>query len=148
MTPTRFATVGAVLAGSREFINVAARWKQALGGAMRQSGIIAAAGIYALQHHVERLVEDQENAKLLARGLSQINGITLDPEPETNMVFFRVDGTGMTADQFCERLEQRGASMVPMGIGRVRAVTHLDVNRADIERAIEIIKSVVMNTEG
>jgi threonine aldolase len=135
--------VGAVLAGSADFINIAARWKQALGGGMRQSGIIAAAGIYALQHHVDRLVEDQQNAKLLARGLSQIAGITLDPEPETNMVFFRIPGTGMSADQFCERLERAGVSMVPMGTGRVRAVTHLDVDRSDIERAIEIVKSVV-----
>lgn len=135
--------VGAVLAGSRDFIAVASRWKQAFGGAMRQSGIIAAAGIHALQHNIARLAEDHENMKLLARGLSQIPGIALDdPEPQTNIVYFSVAGTGMTASQFAAKLEQRGVSFSDLGT-KVRAVTHLDVTRADIEHAIDIVRNTV-----
>lgn len=135
--------VGAVLAGSKDFIARALRWKHALGGAMRQTGIIAAAGIYALKHNVQRLAEDHENAKVLARGLSQIDGITLDnPEPETNILFFNVAGTGMSGHEFTRRLEERGVSMSGLG-DKVRAVTHLDVSRADVEKAAEIVRSVV-----
>lgn len=133
--------VGAVLAGSREFIAIASRWKQAFGGAMRQSGIIAAAGIYALQHNVARLAEDHENMKLLARGLSQIPGIELDdPDPRTNIVYFSVAGTGMSPSEFAAKLEERGVSFSDLG-SKVRAVTHLDVNRSDIERAIGIVRN-------
>jgi len=132
--------VGAVLAGTRDFIQIASRWKQAFGGAMRQSGIIAAAGIYALQHNIKRLAEDHENMQLLARGLSEIPGIELDdPDPQTNIVYFSVAGTGMSAAQFATKLEQRGVSFSDLGT-KVRAVTHLDVNRSDIERAIEIVR--------
>ena len=135
--------VGAVLAGSIEFIGRALRYKHAFGGAMRQAGIIAAAGVYALEHHVERLADDHENAKLLARGLSQVRGITLDtPEPETNILYFSVDETGMTASEFTQKLESHGVSMVDIG-RRVRAVTHLDVSRADVERAVEIVTALV-----
>ena len=119
--------VGAVLAGSRGSIDAAARWKQAVGGAMRQSGIIAAAGIYALQNNLQRLSEDHENMKLLRGGLARIQGLSLDTaEPETNIIYFSVAGTGMTPAQFTERLESRGVSMSDMGT-KVRAVTHLDV---------------------
>jgi len=135
--------VGAVLAGSRAFIETAARWKQAFGGAMRQSGIIAAAGIYALQHNVDRLAQDHENMKLLARGLAQIPGITLDdPEPATNILYFSVAKNGISAADFAARLEQRGVSFSDLGT-KLRAVTHLDVTRADCERAVEIVRDVL-----
>jgi threonine aldolase len=135
--------VGAVLAGSKEFMQRALRYKHAFGGAMRQAGIIAAAGIYALEHHVERLAEDHANAKNLARGLGQIRGITLDtPEPQTNIVYFSVAQSGMTSYEFTCKLEERGVSMVDIG-DRVRAVTHLDVSRADVERAVEIVREVL-----
>ncbi|MBI4563450.1 MAG: aminotransferase class I/II-fold pyridoxal phosphate-dependent enzyme [Planctomycetes bacterium] len=134
--------VGAVLAGSRAFIETALRYKQALGGAMRQAGIIAAAGIYALRHNVGRLADDHENAQILARGLSRIDGIDLKyGEPETNIVYFDVSRTGMAADEFTRLLEARGVSMSEIG-GAVRAVTHLDVSRADVEKAIEIVAKV------
>src|SRR6202521_3471572 len=90
------APVGAVIAGSGDFIDEVWRWKQRLGGSMRQAGICAAACSFALEHHVDRLAEDHANARALARGLAQIQGIEVQ-EPETNLVFFRPDGAGITA---------------------------------------------------
>ena len=135
--------VGAVLAGSKEFITKSRRLKHVFGGAMRQAGIIAAAGVYALEHHVERLAEDHANAKLLARGLSDIRGIKLGAagEPQTNILYFDVSGTGLSNVEFTKRLEQRGVSMSAIA-GMVRAVTHLDVSRADCERAVELCREV------
>lgn len=103
---------------------------------MRQAGIIAAAGVYALRHHVDRLEEDHGNARLLSRGLAEIPGICVEPV-ETNILFFDVSGLGMTADAFCQRLLEQGVRMVPVERTRIRAVTHLDVNRSDIEYAVE-----------
>jgi threonine aldolase len=125
--------VGAVLAGSRETIAEAWRYKQMIGGAMRQSGVLAAAGLYALDHHVERLAVDHENARRLAEGLVAIDGIGIDPEAiETNIVIFRVaDPAGL-----CRRLAEEGILMAPLDGTTVRAVTHLDVDRAGIERAL------------
>ena len=136
--------VGAVLCGSADFVEEAWRWKHQFGGAMRQAGIIAAAGVYALEHHVDRLADDHENARVLARGLAQIPGIVLSPaEVATNMVFFEVAETGLTPQAFYERLLAKG---VRMGLGdgkRIRAVTHLDVDRAGIDRAIAAVREVV-----
>ncbi len=137
--------VGAVLAGDGETIRLARRYKQMFGGAMRQAGILAAAGIYALQNHVERLAEDHANARLLAEGLAETPGIGLDPaEVETNIVFFDVQNTGMTAAAFTEALLAEGVRMGAVGRYRVRAVTHLDVTRQDIERAIQAVHRVVL----
>jgi threonine aldolase len=134
--------VGAVLCGTNEFITKARRYKHIFGGAMRQAGIIAAAGVYALQHHVDRLADDHANAKLLAKGLSQIEGITLDPpEPQTNIVYFDVRGANMFNYEFIKHVEERGVSMSPIG-ELVRAVTHLDVTREDCQRAVEIAAAV------
>jgi threonine aldolase len=134
------APVGAVLAGSRELIDEAWRYKQMWGGAMRQAGIIAAAGLYALDHHVERLAEDHENARVLAEGLAEIDGIELDPaDVETNIVVFGMaDAAG-----FCAALEREGVKMGAVAPDRVRAVTHLDVDRAGIERAIAAARAVL-----
>jgi threonine aldolase len=132
--------VGAVLAGSREFIERAWRFKHAFGGGMRQSGHLAAAGIHALEHHVERLRDDHENARLLARGLSRIPGIALDvPEPQTNIVFFQIDHDRITTVDFLKRVHEAGVRFSNINT-RVRAVTHLDVSRADIETAIEVCR--------
>ena len=133
------APVGAILAGDAALIKgPARRWKHVFGGAMRQAGIIAAAGLYALCHHVDDLRTDHENARLLAEGLAAIPGVTLCPPPETNIVFFDVAGTGLTGDTARERLLAAGvrASGFP-GSTRLRFVTHRDVSRADTERAIE-----------
>ena len=136
--------VGAVLCGSADFIEEAWRWKHQFGGAMRQAGIIAAAGVYALQHHVERLADDHENARRLAHGLAEIPGIRLDPpEIETNMVFIDVTETGMTPQQVYERLLERGVRMGTGDGARMRAVTHLDVDRAGIDKAVRAMREVV-----
>ena len=131
------APVGAALAGSRDFIAEAWRCKQQMGGAMRQAGIIAAGGVYALRHHVERLAEDHDNARRLAEGLSDLPGIKLDPaDVETNIVVFDVTGP-LDAAAAVERLLARGIRMGALGPRTVRAVTHLDVSAAGIVKALE-----------
>lgn len=130
------APVGAVLAGSREFIREAWRFKHQFGGAMRQAGIIAAGCVYALRNHVDRLQDDHDNARLLADGLSSISGIAVEPV-ETNIVFFDTGGLGITAQEFCDRLLQSGVRMVAVADTRIRAVTHLDVTRDDMAFAVD-----------
>jgi threonine aldolase len=133
------APVGAVLAGTVNFIEQVRRYKHMLGGAMRQAGIIAAGGVYAFEHHVDRLAEDHANATLLAKGLANLPGITLTHNSiDTNIVFFDIAGTGLTAQRFNERLQEHGVRMGawnPDGT-MVRAVTHLDVTREDCQEAI------------
>jgi threonine aldolase len=132
--------VGAVLAGSADFIENAWYVKHRLGGAMRQAGIIAAAGIYALENNIERLAEDHANARRLAEGLAQIPGITIDPgSVETNIVFFYAED----AAQVAKRLEAEGVSVSVYGPTKLRAVTHLDVSREDIDRALQIINQAL-----
>lgn len=138
------APVGAALAGSRGFIDEAWRWKHQFGGAMRQAGIVAAGALYALTHHIERLAEDHAHAKILAQGLAEIDGIKVEPV-ETNIVFFDVCGLGMNADTFNTLLMKRGVRVSTPGKTRVRAVTHLDVSRAQIEEALDIIRGEVEN---
>jgi threonine aldolase len=134
--------VGAVLAGTNEFITRCWRFKHLFGGALRQSGILAAAGLYALDHHIERLREDHENARLLAKGLSQIKGIRVEPNPpQTNIVFFDVTGTGLPPADFHKKTQSAGVRFSGAA-GRIRAVTHLDVSRADIERAVLILSNL------
>jgi threonine aldolase len=139
------APVGAVLAGSRELIDEAWRYKQMWGGALRQAGIIAAAGLYALDHHVERLAEDHENARVLAEGLAELPGVELDPaDVETNIVIFEVSD----AEGFCRSLASDEIRMGNLDDRRVRAVTHLDVDDAGIERALEAARSAVSASVG
>lgn len=139
------APVGAVLAGSEDFIAEAWQWKQRLGGAMRQAGIVASAGVYALTHHVERLAEDHDNARGLAEGLAELPGISLDPQKvDTNIVIFDVSGTGMGAGKFAEQaLEERGINLSVAGPTSVRAVTHLDVDRSRIESALGALRNML-----
>ena len=139
------APVGAVLAGSRGFIEEAWIHKQRLGGAMRQAGIIAAAGIYALEHHVDRLAEDHERARRLAAGLAELPGIALDPaRVETNIVIFDVRGTGLTGDQFAGRtLASHGVRFSVIDRSTVRAVTHLDLPADGIDRALAAARAAV-----
>ncbi len=136
------APVGAALAGSREFIAEAWRFKQQMGGAMRQAGIIAAGGVYALTHHVARLALDHVHARRLAEGLAELPGIKLDPaEVETNLVFFDVTGS-VDAPTAVKRLLAHGVRMGDMGPRTIRAVTHLDVDSAGIDRALEAARDV------
>ncbi len=126
------APVGAVLVGSREFIDEAWRWKQMLGGAFRQSGIVAAGCLYALENNVSRLAVDHENASVLAHGLAELSGVDLDPSSvETNIVIFGVDDAPGLVARMAGRVELQAFDQ-----HRVRAVTHLDVSREDVERAL------------
>ena len=137
------APIGAVLAGSSTFIAAARRYKHLFGGAMRQAGIAAAGCLHALDHHVERLAEDHANARFLANALSTIPGISLrTPRPQTNIVFFDVNGTGSKNEHFLAELATRGVRMGQVR-GGIRAVTHLDVSRGDIETAIAAVAAVV-----
>jgi threonine aldolase len=137
------APVGAAIAGSRAFIAEAWRLKQQMGGAMRQAGIIAAGGVFALRHHVKRLAEDHANAKRLAEGLAALPGVRLDPAAvETNLVFFELAGD-LDAPTVVERLLARGVRMGAMSARTIRAVTHLDVSAAQVERALDAARSVL-----
>jgi threonine aldolase len=137
------APVGAAIAGSREFIAEAWRLKQQMGGAMRQAGIIAAGGVYALRHHVKRLAEDHANAKRLAEGLAALPGVRLAPQDvETNLVFFDLTGP-LDAPTVVERLLGRGIRMGAMSARTIRAVTHLDVSAAQVEQALEAARAVL-----
>ena len=121
--------MGAVLAGSHEFIKDARRLKHLFGGAMRQAGIIAAAGVYALEHHVARLAEDHAHANMLAQALAELPKVRLNPaDVETNIVIFDVGASGRAAEQISERLEKAGVRVSVMGRTKLRAVTHLDVS--------------------
>jgi len=133
------APVGAVLAGSRELIGEAWRWKQMLGGAFRQSGMVAAGCLYALDHHVERLGEDHEHARLLAEGLAAGSRARIDPaEVETNIVIFEVDDAPSLVRRLADRVELQAVDQ-----HRVRAVTHLDIGRGDVEQAVAAITEVL-----
>ena len=134
------APVGAALAGSGELIEEAWRYKQMLGGAMRQAGMIAAAALYALDHHVDRLAEDHANARRLAGGLAELPQVSIDPAAvETNIVIFEVPDALAT----CGALWEQGVQLVPLDARRIRAVTHLDVDRAGIERALERFREML-----
>ena len=136
------APIGACLAGSRELIDEAWRYKQMLGGAMRQSGIAAAGAWYALDHNVERIAEDHENARILAEGLAELPGVEIDLDAvETNIVVFSVPD----AEALVAALEQRGVLVGTLDETLVRAVTHLDVTRRDIDDALEAAAAAVAN---
>jgi threonine aldolase len=136
------APLGAVLCGTEEFIGQAWRWKQRLGGAMRQGGICAAACLYALDHHIDRLAEDHANARVLARGLAQLPGIAVE-QPETNLVFFDTTGTGLTASEIGARALAHGVSFSLSGKYRVRACTHLDVTAAQVAEAVTVVRNAL-----
>lgn len=140
------APLGAVLAGSEEFIEAAWRWKQRLGGAMRQAGLCAAACSHALDHNVLRLADDHANARALARGLAQLEGILVE-EPETNLVFFDTAGTGLPAQHLAEHARARGLMFSVMGEYRARACTHLDVDARGIDTAIRILRDVLAHRQ-
>jgi len=136
------APIGAVLAGSLAFISEARRYKHVVGGAMRQAGIAAAGCLHALDHHVDRLAEDHANAQRLARGLSQIRGLSVrTAKPESNIVFFDAAGTGLSNDEFLAALSTRGVRMA-QARGEIRAVTHLDVSQQDVDMAISAIADI------
>ncbi|MEZ4615048.1 MAG: threonine aldolase family protein [Caldilineaceae bacterium] len=136
--------IGGVLAGSQAFVDEAWRWKQRIGGALRQAGFMAAAGLYALDHNIKRLAEDHLNARRFGEIVAQCPGVRLaPPEIETNLVFVDVAETGLTAVAIRDQLEERGVNIGAMGITRLRAVTHLDISRAQAEEAGRAFVDVV-----
>jgi threonine aldolase len=136
------APVGSVLAGRRDFADRARRMRKMLGGGMRQAGILAAAGLYALDHHRGRLVEDHANARRLAEVLARSANVDLDlATVETNIVVFGV--RGISDDELVSRARAAGVLVGLMGPGRVRAVTHLDVGEEDVDAAAEILLRIV-----
>ncbi len=137
------APVGGVLAGSAAFIERAWRFKHQFGGAMRQAGVLAAAGSYALAHHVERLAEDHDNAARFAAAIRDVPGIVAPDRVDTNIVFFRVDTTVLSAPSLSERLLEHGVRIGAMDESKLRAVTHLDVDRESVDAAASAIRTVV-----
>lgn len=136
------APLGSALAGSKELIARARRFKQMFGGGFRQAGIVAAAALYALDHHRERLAEDHENAAQLAAGLNDTPGIDIDTSlVQTNIVRFQV--STLTASELVERCHEKGLYMLPGGLDQVRAVTHIGVTRTRIDEALSIMRSVL-----
>jgi threonine aldolase len=136
--------VGSLLCGSAEFITRAHRYRKMVGGGMRQAGVIAAAGIVALEQMVDRLHDDHDNARVLAEGIASLRGLSLDPSSvHTNIVFFDFMSRRMTAQEFCDRLHEQGVLMLALGPGRVRAVTHYGIERADVEYAIGKMRQVM-----
>jgi threonine aldolase len=138
------APVGSVVAGDREFIKRARRFRKMLGGGMRQIGYLAAAGIYALDHHVERLAEDHANARLLAKALAQLGCFEIDPNNvETNILYFKVVEGKLNPGSLQDELRKNGVLIHQVGSNFFRAVTHLDVSRQDILKVISILKHLV-----
>lgn len=134
--------MGSILAGSREFIARTRRARKLFGGALRQTGMMAASALYALEHHIDRLAEDHENARLLAEGLAEIEGLKIDLSGvETNLVFFDVLPEVGYASQLCSVLKSRGVLIGALGTYRLRACTHLDISREDVLTALEVIKT-------
>ena len=138
------APVGSMIVGSREFIERCRSIRKMLGGGMRQVGVLAAAGFVALEQGPKRLREDHENARVLARQLAEIPGISIDPAKiQTNIVIYGVQKSAFTSADFLAALARRNVLAVPVDADRVRMVTHLDVNRKDIENAAAAVREVV-----
>ena len=138
------APVGSMIVGSRDFIEHGRVLRKILGGGMRQVGVLAAAALVALEEGPKRLHVDHDNARLLAQGLAQIPGIGVQPDKvQTNIVLYDVGATGLGSTQFLKRLAERQVLGGPVDARRVRMVTHLDVDRNDIEQALRIIGEVV-----
>ena len=133
------APVGSVLVGSKEFIRKARRVRKVIGGGMRQVGMLAAAGIYALENNIERLAVDHQHANLLAEGLRSCSWIDKVMEVETNIVIGYMK-EGFQNSNFVEKLQKLGVSIVSFGKGRIRMVTHLDVTKEDIDKVISLLK--------
>jgi threonine aldolase len=138
------APVGSLVCGPAGFMDEALRVRKRMGGGMRQAGILAAAGLVALEENVERLAEDHDNARRLAEGIAAIRGLAIEPaRVQTNIVVFSVTGGGITARELVGRWKEEGVLSLAIDEGQVRAVTHYDVDRAGIERALELLEKVM-----
>ncbi len=131
------APVGSILCGTKDFIAEALRWRKMVGGSMRQAGVLAAAALYALEHMIERLAEDHDNARLLSAGLCDIEGVrSAQLQVQTNIVLVDIAATGLTAGAFADRLAASGVLCSPFGGSVIRFVTHYGIERADVEAAL------------
>lgn len=140
------APVGSAIAGTAEMIRSAHRLRKVFGGGMRQAGIIAAAALHAIDHHIERLVDDHAHARILARAVQETDGLRLESGPvETNLVWIEVDPSFGTAHEITARLRAEGVLVSALGPQVIRACTHLDVSRDDVEFAAEALKKGVRN---
>ena len=139
------APIGSIIAGTKDFINRAHRYRKMLGGGMRQVGIIAAAALYALEHNIDRLAVDHKNAQILATGLAEIKGFKIDPKSvETNIVIIDVSASDFNVMQVVDKLKENGVLVVPFGRTFVRAVTNLGVSKNDIEQAAGIFQRLFL----
>ena len=137
--------VGSMLMGTREFIKRARRLRQIYGGGWRQAGILAAAGLHALDHHVERMAEDHANAKWFAERVSAMQGVELVyADTQTNLVFLDVAPSGLAAETVSQRLRERGVALAMRGGTTFRAVTHLDITRAEVEQAARALQEALV----
>jgi len=133
------APVGSLVCGNKKFINRARKWRKMVGGGMRQSGHLAAAGIIALNELVDKLKKDHFNAQVLAQGLARLNGIVLDPELiKTNIIFFSLKHPTLNPDTFLEKLETQGIKILAIQPGVFRAVLHREISESQIERVIRV----------
>ena len=140
------APVGSALAGPKAAISKARRTRKLFGGGMRQAGIMAAGCLYALDHHVERLADDHRNAQILAQAVTDTPGLHLEPpEVDTNLIWVRIDPEAGTAKEITAKLKQQGVLIHAAGPQKIRACTHLDVSKAQAERAAELLRTVVAN---
>jgi len=138
------APVGSVVCGNHNFISEARRARKILGGGMRQAGVLAAAGIVALNEMVDRLADDHANARKLAEGLAEMPGVTIDPSQiHTNIVYFEVNREDITVEGLVKCLDDHGARMLPVGPGRIRAVTHYHISPDDIDYVLEVFAKVL-----
>lgn len=138
------APVGSMVCSTQQFIAEARRVRKVLGGGMRQAGVLAAAGLVALEEMIDRLAEDHANAQTLAQGLAGIDGIRIDPgKAKTNLVFFDVERQGMNASDLVDRLNLEGVRVLPTGAHRIRAVTHYHITTEDIEYALDKFQKVM-----
>ena len=136
--------MGSMLLGDEELITRARRFRKVMGGALRQAGVVAGAAIYAMENNVDRLEEDHAHARLFAEGIASLNGIILDSRKiETNIIYFQIDPEVCTADEFVNVLRTRNVAVGALGKQLVRAVTHLDLSRADIETSVQQIQEMM-----
>lgn len=137
------APVGSILAGSKTFINKARKWRKRLGGGLRQAGVIAAPGLVALNTMVNRLIEDHENAKLLASGLRKIEGLSIENNVDTNILMVNTENAGLTANQFIEILNQNDILANEFNPFTVRLTTHFDISRKQIETVTDRLSKII-----
>jgi len=138
------APVGSMICGSREFIGEARRARKVLGGGMRQCGIIAAAGIIALEQMLDRLAEDHENARRLAEGIAHIRGLSVDPaRVQTNIIYFELVNRRTTAETFVKRLDEKGIKLLQTGPSQLRAVTHYGITAEDVDFTLMVLGEAI-----